>query len=177
MNRNTDSETTDRTALAKERWSSLYKAGKTKWPYTDERDRFRGTDTASWKTYRKTQARPKKHIEESIVNFATFMEEFLEDIANAHEKAYADYLADKGDFKGARKIDISLRKQASVAAKAKHQAANTFFISPPLKDKDSGPSFHQDKKEIAKGIRDEKGKLTSKGKAIYARKDARLFGK
>ncbi len=42
---------------------------------------------------------------------------------------------------------------------------------------EKGQNTRPDKKEIAKGIRDEKGKLTSKGKAIYARKDARLFGK
>ena len=77
MNRNTDTETNDRRALSRERYQSLYKAGRTKFPYTDERDRFRGTDLASWKTYRKTQARPKT---EAIVNFAYFMEEFLQEV-------------------------------------------------------------------------------------------------
>ena len=248
MNRNTDSETTDRAALAKERWSSLYKAGKTKWPYTDERDRFRGTDTASWKTYRKTQPRPKKHIEESIVNFAAFMEEYLQEatflggdvgfslpsaeerriIARlkaqpskaeapkpkapepepprrrsipdsplkihsgephiSHVHAYTDELArqgvrsgDRSKIRMARAIDISLRRESSKrirAAKASGQNTDRAFYSSErmANHTDTGPSFGQGKKEQAKGIRDEKGKLTSKGKAIYARKNARLFG-
>ena len=105
---------------------------------------------------------------------------------NAHIHTYTDNLAGQGVKTGdrtkirlARAIDIALRKEADTRLRAtsSERSANALYSSPRMATHDSGSSFHQDKKEIAKGIRDEKGKLTSKGKAIYARKDARLFGK
>lgn len=107
----------------------------------------------------------------------------------SHVHAYTDELArqgvrsgDRSKIRMARAIDISLRRESSKrirAAKASGQNTDRAFYSSErmANHTDTGPSFGQGKKEQAKGIRDEKGKLTSKGKAIYARKNARLFGK
>ena len=109
------------------------------------------------------------------IYFAAFMEEFLEDRANAHVKAYADNLARTGDLKGARRVDHDELVTATQGLKAKKAAQTPFFGSERLaKHVDTGPSFGQEKKEVRKGIRGETGKLTPKGKAIYTSKNARL---
>ncbi len=110
------------------------------------------------------------------IDFAAFMEEFLEDRANAHIKAYADHLASTGDLKGARRVDHDELVTATQGLKAKKAAQTPFFSSPRMAahvDTSDIPVV-SDKTVKKRGFATPEGKPTAKGRYYTRQSLARL---